>query len=124
MGCPSIERAIRLTTLDLIDIWTEPFLSANRHITLVCKLVAELPSAKGLFNIHEGAFKGVRQLSPPSTTTAARFPTSLLPTHTVYLALTHTADTQHAGSLRQTCGLTKSCHAALNLPWHFLIDFL
>lgn len=67
MGCPSIESAIRLTTLDLIDIRTESFPSANRHITLVCKLVAELLAAKGLFNIHEGAFKDVRKRPPPSS---------------------------------------------------------
>ena len=77
LGCPSIERAFSLTRLDLIDNRTESFPGANRHITLVCKHVAELPSAKGLFNIHEGAFKDVRQLFPPSTaTTAARLPTS------------------------------------------------
>lgn len=61
MGCPSIERAIRLTTLDLIDTPAESFPAANRHIRVVCKLVAELPTAKGLLNIHEGAFKDVRQ---------------------------------------------------------------
>lgn len=46
MGCPSIERAIRLTTLDLIDTPAESFAAANRHITLVCKLVAELPGCQ------------------------------------------------------------------------------
>lgn len=46
MGCPSIERAIRLTALDLIDTPAESFAAANRHITLVCKLVAELPGCQ------------------------------------------------------------------------------
>lgn len=99
MGCPSIERAIRLTTLDLIDIRTESFPSANRHITLVCKLVAELLAAKGLLNIHEGAFKDVLQKSHPSTVT--RFPTCLYNQRTHTLPSTHLqqtlADTQHAG---------------------------
>lgn len=86
MGCPSIESAIRLTTLDLIDIRTESFPGANRHITAVCKLVAELLAAKGLFNIHEGAFKGVRKRPTPSSSAAARFSNmSLQPTHTLYL---------------------------------------
>lgn len=82
MGCPSIERAIRLTTLDLIDIRTEPFLSANRHITLVCKLVAELLAAKGLFNIHERTFKGVQQRVSSLHRHRPFSSISLLPTHT------------------------------------------
>lgn len=85
MGCPSIEWAIRLTTLDLIDIQLESFPSSNRHITLVCKLVAELLAAKGLLNIHEGAFKDVLQHTLPSTATATRFSTCLRNQHTFSL---------------------------------------
>lgn len=34
-------------------------------------------AAKGLFNIHEGAFKSLLQWSPPTAATAASFPTCL-----------------------------------------------
>lgn len=99
MGCPSIERAIRLTTLDLIDIPTESFPSANRHITLVCKLVAELPAAKGLLNIHEGAFKDVLQkVSSLHRRCRPLFNMSLQPAHARALTSAHSAaDTRHAG---------------------------
>lgn len=46
MGCPPIERAIRLTTLDLIDTPAESLSAADRHVTLVCKLVAEFPGCQ------------------------------------------------------------------------------
>lgn len=36
-----------------------------------------------------------------------------------------TTTARHAGlSLHEPADPTESCHAALNLPWHFLIDFL
>lgn len=100
------------------------FLSANRHIMLVCNLwqSCRLPKAflifmRGLLRVFGNAllFLRCRSLSQHVFTTVTR---------TLYLPLTHTAASRHAGSPRQTGGLTKSRHAALNLPWHFLIDFL
>lgn len=95
----SIERTIRVTVLDLIDIRTELFLNANRHITLVCKLLAEQPTAKGLFNIHERAFKSVRRWCPPSAATTACFPTCLCYQH----IHTHTRITFHSHARHATC---------------------
>lgn len=87
MGCPSIEWAIRLTTLDLIDIRPESFPSSNRHIKLVCKLVAELLAAKGLLNIHEGLLKMFcNMLVPPPPLPQAFQHVFATNTHSLYLA--------------------------------------
>lgn len=56
-----------MTRLYLIDISTRSPSAAQTHITLVCELVAELLAARGLLNIHEGAFKDVLQCHPSRT---------------------------------------------------------
>lgn len=98
--------AIALTPPDLIDIWAELLPCTNAGLqtrggAAVCR---------GAFNIHEGAFRSVlqRRASPSNTSSVAR---------------------TQSHSRRATCCFLQtnpdeSRHAALNLPWHFLIDFL